>query len=170
MLVDVPRRGGWRAWGPARAGFERALADPADPAIVAAGIASEHRRGADDVRVTVTLDVAAADVAGALAIAWDAFRAAAADDPGGWDATAAAAEVRPALPLPGDGASSRAVLSSLAMRHGTGPQRGHQVVVHRHVPCQGEYVPAFLVGDGDRVLGELAGDLFQGPPRYPGRP
>jgi len=54
----VPRRGGWRAWGAARADFERALTDAIDPAKVA----SEFRRSADYVRV---------------AIAWDAFRSAA---------------------------------------------------------------------------------------------
>jgi hypothetical protein len=150
VQLDVPRRGGWRAWGPARASFERALADPADPAIASAEIASEHRRGADYVRVTLVLAVGAADVADVLAIAWDAFRDAASDDLDGWEVTAAAAEVRPAPPLPGDGASSRAALSGVAVRDGTGPQRaGHQVVVHRHVMCQGEHVPAFLSGDGD---------------------
>jgi hypothetical protein len=67
VRIEVPRRGGWRAWGTVRAGFEGALADPA---ITAAGIASEHRRGADYVLVTVVLAVAAADVADALAITW----------------------------------------------------------------------------------------------------
>jgi hypothetical protein len=32
VRLSVPRRGGWRAWGTVRADFERALADPADPA------------------------------------------------------------------------------------------------------------------------------------------
>ena len=63
----------------------------ADPAIAAAEIASEHRRGANYFRVTVTLAVAAADVADALTIAWDAFTAAAADDLTGWEGTAASA-------------------------------------------------------------------------------
>jgi hypothetical protein len=57
--------------------FERALADPVDPAIASAEIASELRRGADYVRVTVALTVVATDVADALAIAWNAFRGAA---------------------------------------------------------------------------------------------
>jgi hypothetical protein len=95
VRLIVPRRGGWRAWGAVRAGFESALADPGDPAIAAAEIASEHRRGADYVRVTVALAVAASDVADALSIAWDAFREAAGDDLAGWEVTAAAAEVRP---------------------------------------------------------------------------
>jgi hypothetical protein len=69
----VPRRGGWRAWGPVRVGFERALADPPDSAIAAAEIASEPRRGADYVRVTVAMAAGGRDVADALAIAWDAF-------------------------------------------------------------------------------------------------
>ena len=84
MRLIVPRRGGWRAWATVRAGFERALADSADPAIVSAEIASGLRRGAGYVRVTVTLTVAATDVAGALAIAWDAFLSAAGDDLTGW--------------------------------------------------------------------------------------
>ena len=95
MRLTVPRRGGWRAWGAVRADFERALADPVDPAIASAEIASELRRAPDYVRVTVALTVAAADVAEALAIAWDAFRGAARDDLTGWEVTAAAAEVQP---------------------------------------------------------------------------
>jgi hypothetical protein len=95
VQLTVPRRGGWRAWGPVRVGFERALADPSDPAIAMAEIASEHRRGADHVRVTVAMTVGARDVADALAIAWDVFTGAAADDLTGWDLTAAAAEVQP---------------------------------------------------------------------------
>ncbi len=95
MQLTVPRRGGWRAWGSVRAGFERALADPPDPAIATAEIASEHRRGADSVRVTIAMTVDARDVADALAIAWDAFAGAAADDLNGWDISAAAAEVQP---------------------------------------------------------------------------
>ena len=74
VRLTVPRRGGWRAWGAIRVDFERALADPADPAIVSAEIASELRRGADYVRVALALTVAATDVAGTLAIAWDTFR------------------------------------------------------------------------------------------------
>ena len=96
--ATVPRRGGWRAWGPVRVGFERALADPPGSAIAAAEIASEHRRGAEYVRVTIVMTVDARDVADALAIAWDAFTGAAADDLNGWDITAAAAEVQPGPP------------------------------------------------------------------------
>ncbi len=99
MRLSVPRRGGWRAWGAVRVGFERALAEPADPAIVSAEIASEVRRGADYVRVSIALTVAAADVADALAIAWDAFRSAARDDLTGWEVTAAVADVQPEPPL-----------------------------------------------------------------------
>jgi hypothetical protein len=92
VRLTVPRRGGWRAWGAVRADFERALAGPADPAIATAEIASELRRGADYVRVTVALTVAAADVADALTIAWDAFLSAARDDLTGWEVGNAAAE------------------------------------------------------------------------------
>jgi hypothetical protein len=90
VRLTVPRRDGWRAWGPVRADFERALADPADPAIASAEIASELRRGADYVRVTVALTVVAMDVADALTIAWDTFRSAARDHLSGWEVTAAA--------------------------------------------------------------------------------
>ena len=95
MQLTVPRRLAWL--GPVRAGFERALADPPGSAIASAEIASEHRRGAGSVRVTVAMTVDARDVADALAIAWDAFTGAAADVDG-WDVTAAAAEVRPGPP------------------------------------------------------------------------
>ena len=98
MRITVPRPGGWRAWGPVRAGFERALTDPVDPAIASAEIASELRRGADYVRVTIALTVAATDVADALATGWDAFRGAARDDLTGWEVAAASAEVQPEPP------------------------------------------------------------------------
>jgi hypothetical protein len=98
VQLSVPRRDGWRAWGPVRADFERALADPSGSAIASAEIASEHRRGAGYVRVTVAMTVGARDVADALAIVWDAFTGAAADDLDGWDVTAAVAEVRPGAP------------------------------------------------------------------------
>jgi hypothetical protein len=101
-LTVPPRR--LRAWGTVRAGFERALADLADSAIAAAGIASEHRPGVDYVRVTVVLAVTAADVTDALAIAWDAFTGAARDNLTGWEIPAAAAEVQPEPPLPCVGA------------------------------------------------------------------
>jgi hypothetical protein len=93
VQLSVPRRGGWRAWVAVRTDFERALADVADPAIALAEIASELRRGADYVRVSVALTVVTTDVAGALAIAWDAFRSAARDDITGWEVTAATAQV-----------------------------------------------------------------------------
>jgi hypothetical protein len=99
VRLIVPRRGGWRAWGAVRADFERALADPADPAIATAEIASELRRGADYVRVTRMLTILSTDVADALTIAWDAFRSAARDDLAGWEVTAASAEVTPEPPL-----------------------------------------------------------------------
>ena len=60
--------------------------------------------------MTVALAVAAADVADALAIAWDAFRDTAADDLAGWEVTAAAAEVLPEPPLPGGSTTSCASL------------------------------------------------------------
>ena len=99
MRLTVPRRGGWRAWGAVRADFEHALTTPADPAIATAEIASELRRGADYVRVTLALTVLSTDVADALTIAWDAFHSAAQDDLAGWEITAATAEVIPEPPL-----------------------------------------------------------------------
>jgi len=57
VRITVPPRGGWRARGTVRADFERALADPVEPAIAPAEIASEVRRGADYVQVTVALTV-----------------------------------------------------------------------------------------------------------------
>jgi len=99
VRLTVPRRGGWRAWGAVRADFERALAAPADPAIATAEVASELRRGAGYVRVTLALTVLSTDVAGASGIAWDAFRGAARDDLAGWEMTAATAEVIPEPPL-----------------------------------------------------------------------
>jgi hypothetical protein len=101
VQLTVPRRGGWRAWGAVRADFERALAGAADPAIASAEIASELRRGAGYVRVCVAVTVVTADVAGALAIAWDAFRSAARDDLAGWEVAAAAAQVQLEPPLTG---------------------------------------------------------------------
>jgi hypothetical protein len=95
VRLSVPRRGGWRAWGAVREDFERALADAADPAIASAEVASELRRGADYVRVSVALTVVTTDVAGGLTIAWDAFCIAARDDPAGWEMAAAAAQVQP---------------------------------------------------------------------------
>jgi hypothetical protein len=106
VRLTVPRRSGWRAWGTVRPDFERALTDQADPAIASAEITSELRRGSDYVRVTAAFTVLAADVAGALTIAWDAFRSAAGDDLSGWDVAAATAEVRPGAPLSRAGSHS----------------------------------------------------------------
>lgn len=91
----MPRRGGWRDWGERRGGFEEALGAQKDPALVAAEIKSEARRGRDYVRVNVSAVVDAADIADAVAVAWDAFRQAAGDDAAGWDMAAASAEIRP---------------------------------------------------------------------------
>ena len=95
VRLTVPRRDGWRAWGAVRADFEKALSLIGDPSVAAAEIASEHRRGANYVRVTLVLTVTAADVSDALAIAWDAFTGAAGDGLVGWEIIAAAAEVHP---------------------------------------------------------------------------
>ena len=81
-----PRSGGWRQWVPGSGTFERHLAG--NPAVIAARIDSQTRRGRDYVRVTAAIDVAAPDVAGALTTAWQAFREAVGDDAAGWDLAA----------------------------------------------------------------------------------
>jgi hypothetical protein len=141
VRLTVPRRGGWRAWGAVRADFERALADPVDPAIATAEIASELRRGADYVRVTLALTVLSTDVAGALSIAWDAFRGAARDDLAGWEVAAAAAEVTPEPPL------IRASCHTPRCSPGFGPRAGRQsardeVALQLHPGGQGHHVEA----------------------------
>jgi hypothetical protein len=130
VQLTVPRRGGWRAWGAARADFERALADATDPAIASAEIASELRRGAGYVRVTVALTVVTTDVAGALTIAWDTFRSAARDDPAGWKMAAAAAQVQPEPPLTraSDHTGRRPVHLPAGTSPGSRPARERQVL------------------------------------------
>ena len=95
VRVSVPRLGGWREWAASRSDFEQRLAELESPAVAAAEIESETRRGSDYVRVTITAAVDAADVAAALTVAWGAFRQAAGDDAAGWDMTASSAEIRP---------------------------------------------------------------------------
>ena len=116
MRLTVPRRGGWRAWGAVRADFERGLAGAADAAIASAEVASELRRGADYVRVTVALTVLSTDVADALAIAWDAFCRAARDDLAGWEVTGAAAQVQLEPPLTGASGHASAALPVAHLR------------------------------------------------------
>jgi hypothetical protein len=95
VRITLPRVGGWREWGASRDDFERRLGALEGPAVAAAEIESETRRGRDYVRVTVTAAVDAVDIAAALTAAWDAFRQAAGDDAAGWDMTASSAEIRP---------------------------------------------------------------------------
>jgi hypothetical protein len=95
VRLSVTRRGGWYAWGPVSGDFERSLAAQAGSAVIQPRVDGETRRGRDHVRVTMAMTIASADVAGALAEAWQAFRDAARDDPRGWDLASAAAEVRP---------------------------------------------------------------------------
>ena len=132
----MPRRGGWPAWGTVREDFERALTDPVDRAIASAEIASELRRGADYVRVTVVLTVHAADVADALTIAWDAFRSAAHDDLTGWEVAAAAAEVQPEAPLARTGTHNSAVVLPARPRVGSEGAR-HALALQLHPGGQG---------------------------------
>jgi hypothetical protein len=96
VRIGVGRQGGWRAWLPTAGDFERALAAQAGTAVVAPQIDAETRRGRDYVRVTVAMTVTAADVAEALATAWQAFLRAASSDAAGWDIMSATAQVRPA--------------------------------------------------------------------------
>lgn len=99
VSIDVPRAGGWRAWNTAAQRFEERLAAQVVPPVRSAEVVSETRHGLDYVRIRVAVAVEAADLAGAVAMAWDAFRAAAADG-GGWDTAAARAEVRPSRTAP----------------------------------------------------------------------
>ena len=160
MQLTVPRRGGWRAWGAVRADFERALASPADPAIASAEIASELRRGADYVRVTIAITVLSTDVADALTIAWDAFRSAARDDLAGWEVTAATAEVQPAPPLTQASCHTQRCCSSCGRGQACQSTRD-EAALQLHPVGQGHHVAAFLVRDRDRVLGEGSGDVLQ---------
>ena len=80
MRLSVPRKDGWRQWGAVRGEFGRKLAGQQGPAVIGPDIDSEVRRGRDHVRVVIVMTVGAADVAGALAAAWQAFRKAAGDD------------------------------------------------------------------------------------------
>jgi len=93
VRISIPRSGGWRQWEAGSGAFEQRLAGK--PAVIAARVDSQTRRGPDYVRVTVAIDVAAPDVAEALTTAWRAFREAAGDDAAGWDMAAATADVRP---------------------------------------------------------------------------
>jgi DNA-binding GntR family transcriptional regulator len=98
VRLSITRRGGWSAWGPASGDFERSLASQAGSNVMQPRIDAETRRGRDHVRITLTMTVASADVASALAEAWQAFSEAARGDPRGWDLASAAAEVRPEGP------------------------------------------------------------------------
>jgi hypothetical protein len=95
VRLSVTRHGGWYAWGPISGDFERSLAAQAGSAVIEPRVDAETRRGRDHVRITMAMTIASADVAGALAEAWQAFRNAARDDPRGWDLASAVAEVRP---------------------------------------------------------------------------
>ena len=94
VRLSVPRAGGWRAWGTVRDEFGRQLAGQGSAAI-AVHVDSEIRRGRNYVRVVIVATVDAADVAGALDLAWWAVRKAAGEEFAGWDLARAAAEVRP---------------------------------------------------------------------------
>ena len=95
VRLSITRRGGWSAWAPVSGDFERALEAQAGSTVIRPRIDAETRRGRDHVRVTLAMTVVSADVAAALAEAWQAFMDAARDDPRGWDLPSAAAEIRP---------------------------------------------------------------------------
>lgn len=61
---------------------------------IASGLRDQLR---NYVRVVAVATVEAADVAGALDLAWRVFRTAAGDDAEGWDMAGATAEVRPGI-------------------------------------------------------------------------
>jgi hypothetical protein len=95
VRLSITRRGGWYAWEPISGDFERSLAAQAGHAVIQPRVDAETRRGRDHVGITMATIIASADVVGALAEAWQAFREAARDDPRGWDLASAEAEVRP---------------------------------------------------------------------------
>jgi hypothetical protein len=95
VRLTVARRGGVIQWLRASGDFERRLAEQQDPPVADAHIDSETRRGRDYVAVRILMTVEAADVAGALTAAWDAFQQAVGDDLAGWDLASAKAEVAP---------------------------------------------------------------------------
>lgn len=97
VSIDVPHAGGWRTWNTAAERFEQRLTAQVRPPVLSAHIDSETRQGRDYVRIRVTADVAAANVAEAVGAAWGAFEEAA-GAAGGWDLDAARAEVHPANP------------------------------------------------------------------------
>ena len=80
VTLSVPRRSRWRAWAAVSGAFERRLAGQENPAVIAPQIDREIRKGRDYVRVVVVVPVAAGDLAGALDLAWRAFRMAAGDN------------------------------------------------------------------------------------------
>ena len=88
VRLTVPRIGGWRGWDE----FERRLAEQ-EGAATHAQIERWTRRGRDHLQVVIAFTVDAADVAGALDLAWELLMKAAGED-GGWDLAAATAEVR----------------------------------------------------------------------------
>ena len=151
-------RGGTRCGSPCRArrlarqgsgpcGLRASPRRTADPAIASAEIASELRRGANYVRVTVVT----AGVADALAIAWDAFRSAARDDLSGWEVTAAAAQVQPEPPLTGGDGNAERRYRSPVCRHAA--RARYEIALQVHPGGEAEHIGAFLVRDRDHVLG-----------------
>jgi hypothetical protein len=95
VRLTVPRKDGWRQWGAVRGEFGRKLAGQQSPAVIGPDVESEVRRGRDHLRVVIVMTVSAADVAGALAAAWQTFRMAEGNDLACWETTAASAEVKP---------------------------------------------------------------------------
>jgi hypothetical protein len=79
--------------------------------------------------VTVALTAHAADVADALAIAWDAFRSAVRDDLTGWKAAAAAAQglsTLEAITAALDGRLSLPLITAAQRKFRLPPVKGHK--------------------------------------------
>jgi hypothetical protein len=96
VTLEVPRAapgGSWRSWTADSAGFEERLAAQVRSPVLSAEVDVQARRGSHYVRVRVAVTVEAADIAQAMAHAWDAFLTAKGDATA-WDTTAASAEVR----------------------------------------------------------------------------
>lgn len=96
VRIEVPRIGGWGAWGAAAAAFEQRLTAQPGGEVAEAVLESEMRRGRDSVRIRVAVTVTAPDPGQAALTAWRVFIGAAGEDVAAWDVTAASAEIRPA--------------------------------------------------------------------------
>ena len=69
VRLSIPRNGGWRDWGTVSGRFEQQLANQESRTLIGPHIERETRRGADDVRATISVAVDAPSIAQALTAA-----------------------------------------------------------------------------------------------------